>query len=71
MNSARPLINGKRPRDRDPIAFMDEAQQLDVINDYQDVTFHSGRTKVIEVRETLPTRLEILGIFGTIGSNSV
>ena len=71
VNSSRPKINGKRPRDRDPIMFMDEAQQLDVINDYQDVTFNHGRTKIIEVRETLPTRLEILGIFGTVESSSV
>ena len=71
VNSAKPLINGKRPRDREPITNMDEAQGLDIVRDYEDENFGWNRTQVIQVGENLPVRVEILGIYGTVKSNSV
>jgi len=70
-NSSRPLINGERPADRDPERPLDEAQDLDIIQDYETVVLGQNRTQVISIRETLPVKTEVLGIFGDLGEHSV
>jgi hypothetical protein len=68
-NSGRPLINGVRPADRDSQRVMDEAQDLDIISDLQTEQYGWNRTQVIEVRETLPVKTEVVGIFGKVKGN--
>ena len=50
---------------------MDESQDLDIIQDYQSLNLDWNRTQVIEVREDLPVRTEVVGIFGRVKGNEL
>jgi hypothetical protein len=71
LNSSRPIINNKRPPDRDPFRIMNESQDLDIVADYEQEILGWNRTQVIEVKENLPVRTEVIGIYGSVKSNSL
>jgi hypothetical protein len=69
--SSRPIINGERPADRDPLTLQDESQSIDLFRDNQVAQLGWSQTQPISIRETLPVRCEIIGIFGTVKGNSL
>ena len=71
VGSARPVINGERPADRDPITSIGLSQRLDIVKDNQVAAMGSDESQVITVSETLPLRVEVLGIFGKLKESSL
>jgi hypothetical protein len=69
--STRPVINDQRPADRNPITLMDRSQYLDLITDLKVANFGSDIYQIVEIEESLPYRSEILGLYGTVTTNSV
>jgi len=71
VGSARPVINGERPTDRDPLTSIGLSQRLDIVKDNQVAAMGSDESQVITVSETLPLRVEVLGIFGKLKESSL
>ncbi len=71
LGSSRPLINGERPPDRDPITPLGITQPMDEIGRNTVVDLGSDPYKVITVGETLPVALTVARIFATVTENSV
>ena len=67
--STRPIINGQRPADREPLRPMDHSQSLDLVKDLSVSNLGWDDVQIITIEETLPLRTEILGIFGKLTSN--
>jgi hypothetical protein len=69
--SGRPIINGNRPPDRTPINPMDASEPLDGYVDHEVADWGQDQFNIVEVRENLPIRSEIVGIFGKVKGSSV
>lgn len=71
LNSTRPIINGNRPDDRDPLSQLNQTQPLDEVNDLFVNTDGWDPYKIIEIIEQVPMRSEILGVYGRLRENKV
>ena len=71
LDSSRPIINGERPADRDPVSPMDISQPLDIIYDNQVAVLGTDETQEITIEEDTPMRLEVIGIFGKVKESSL
>ena len=71
LASTRPMINGERASDRDPLSPLGLSQRLDTVYDNTVAVLGSDKYQTIEVTETLPLRLEVVGIFGKIKESSL
>lgn len=71
LGSARPIINGERGPDRDPITPLGRSQYPDYLYDCEVSPMESAPLLSIRVEETLPLTVEVVGIFGKLSSSSV
>jgi hypothetical protein len=70
LGSTRPIINGERVSDRDPLSSMNLSQGLDLLDDWHVATNKWEVHQPIEIMEHLPFRAEILGVYGKMEANS-
>lgn len=71
IDSIRPVINGERAADREPVMPQDISQFKDLLYDNQVAVLGYDEAQVISITENVPYKVEILGIFGTVEGNSV
>lgn len=69
--SARPKINGTRPKDRTPINPMGTSEPLDGQKDHQIQNVAWSTLSYVTIEENLPLKVEVIGIFGKFIGNSV
>ena len=69
--SSRPLINDQRPPDRDPATLMDRSQQVELFGDFKVAQLGSDLYQLVVIKENLPLRCEVLGIYSLTANNSV
>lgn len=71
VGSSRPIINGERPPDRDPLSTHNLSQGLDLLKDIPVRTTSWNPYQSIEVSEQIPKRCEVIGVYGSLKSNSL
>lgn len=71
LGSRRAQINFERNADRAPVTWQDDTQGPDLVYDNTILTLGSDRSAVINVREHIPVRLEVVGIFGKVEAGSL
>lgn len=71
LGSSRPIINGERSPDRDPLIPLGRSQYPDYLYDCDVSPPESAAVLPIRVEETLPVPVEVVGIFGKLSSSSV
>lgn len=67
----RPIINGERPKDREPQAPLNLSQGYDYIKDLEVRTRGWTYANSIRIEEHLPFRVEILGVFGKLQQGKI
>ena len=70
LTSTRPIINGERPADRDPISAMDRSQPVDLIADWKVATLGWDKYSGVTIEENVPYHCEIVGTFGKLEENA-
>jgi hypothetical protein len=71
IGSLRPIINGERPADRDPATLQNVSQGLDLIRDDEIAHLGTDAWQLVTITETIPYRLEVIGIYGSGTQNSI
>ncbi len=71
IGSTRPIINNDRPPDRTPSTIQGRSESRDVVKDHQIPLMGFSATPIITVEENVPLNVEVVGIFGSVASNSV
>jgi hypothetical protein len=71
VGSSRPIINGERPPDRDPLTPHNVSQGTDQLKDIAVRTTGWDPYQSIEISEQIPKRCEIIGVYGNLKSNSL
>lgn len=71
LGSARPIVNGERSADRDPITPLGRSQYPDLLYDCDVPPTESAQLQTIRIEEVLPLQIEVVGIFGKLSSSGV
>jgi len=71
IGSTRPVINGTRPASREPRFRMNESPPLDILQDNDVANLGTDRLQLVEISETLPFKLEVVSISGTLTSDTL
>ena len=69
LRSAIPMINGERPPEREVSTPMNRSEAITPLVDLQVGNFGHSSGKNISIEESVPRRVEIAGIFGTLEAN--
>lgn len=67
----RPIVNGERMPDRDPVTPQEYSQPVDLFYDHEALQMGWDSTQVITIEEDTPIRSEIVAIFGTVKGSSL
>jgi len=69
--STRPFINGQRPDDRTPITPQTNSEATDDLRDLEVTNLDWDTYQLITITESVPLRVEILGIYGKLKAGDI
>ena len=71
LASSRPIVNGERVAERDPLTPLGRSQYLDYVYDCDAAPTESAPLLSVLVEESLPLPLEVVGVFGKLSGSGL
>ena len=71
LASTIPIVNGERAASRKPVSVLNASQVFELLADVEVSKAGWDPYQIITIEETVPMRVEVLGIYGDLKSNSV